>query len=107
MGTGLAELLSHGVHPEYRRSSEFFARTGVPVAETLVRSAFASLHQAGAERVHVFTRMPGEDRGAIGFFERLGFRTEGSVRRFGIECSHGVRELTATDRHPARPPGAP
>lgn len=88
-----AELLSYGVLREFRRSSDFFAKTGIHVARELLHRAFAELRGHGAKRVKIFIQTEQVNPFINQFYRQEGFQPAGRVRRFGVACNYLVREL--------------
>lgn len=88
-GSPDVEILRLGVDPEHRRSG---------IGSSLVREALGRVAAAGAERI--FLEMRAGNRGALSFYERLGFEKVG--RRSGyyrdgedaILCSRFVGSRT-------------
>lgn len=89
----LAELLSYGVLPEFRRGSEFFARQRVHVALELLHRAFRELREQGARQVKIFIQTEDVNAFINEFYRREGFRFVSRVRRFGVMCNYCVRDL--------------
>ncbi len=90
----LAELLSYGVLPEFRRSSAFFTEQGIHVSRELLHQAFANLYRAGAPSVKIFIQ---PDPFIQSFYAREGFHYIGFVSRLGLHGRLGVRQLSAAD----------
>ena len=88
-----AELLSFGVLPEYRQSSEFFRSTGRHVARELMERSFVTLAGAGASSVKAFVE-PEERNAAVNrYYQRLGFRLVCRTKRLGYEANDYLRNL--------------
>jgi hypothetical protein len=95
-----AELLSFGVLPEYRRSSEFFARHRIIIGDELLHHAYETLAAAGARGVRIYIP-PEHARPFIHkYYREEGFQFVGETRRFGFASAVYVRPLEPAVKTP-------
>lgn len=88
-----AELLSFGVLPEFRRSSEFYARHKVVIGTELLHHAFDTLAAAGARAVRIYIPPERERPFIHKYYREEGFEFVGESPRFGFLSAVYVRQL--------------
>jgi ribosomal protein S18 acetylase RimI-like enzyme len=88
-----AELLSFGVLPEFRRSSEWFRRQRRHVARELLDRAVDVLRQRDATLVKIFIQPEDVNPFVNRFYQEAGFRLMRATERFGIRANFYLKNL--------------
>ncbi len=87
--SGRAEIISIAVDPEYRRAG---------IGTTLLSIALERLDESGAHCVELMVRV--DNREAIRFYRRFGFRHAGRVARYYEDGQTGLRMRRALGTEP-------
>lgn len=88
-----AELISLGVLPEFRRSSEFYRQNSVSISLEIVRHSVDALRVRGVRQVKVFTKQMKDDPAINAFWGKVGFEPVCPVKHYGVKGNLHIRNL--------------